>query len=392
VKVVHVITRLELGGAQQNTLYTLEHLGPEFEGVLVAGPGGILDSQTDDDRFRTRFFPELVHPISPVHDLIALLQLFQCFKTESPEIVHTHSSKAGILGRVAAWLAGVPVIVHTYHGFGFHERQSACRRALYLALERIACRVSTKLIFVSEANLEAARRQGLVREGQDVLIRSGVRLNDFPATIEDRGKKKASLQCGMHKPLVVSVGNLKPQKNPEAFVRVAAKTLEKDPDVRFLFVGDGELRTRVESMIVSHRLHGKVFFPGWRKDVAEIIAAADIFALTSLWEGLPRSLIEAMKSGLPSVCYATDGVRDVIRDGENGFLVDPGDEARMAERILELAQDADKAKRMGQAAAATIGKEFDIDEMVRAQERLYRELTAGEVGARRQLVNFDRPS
>ena len=373
-KVVHIITRLELGGAQQNTLYTLEHLGPEFEGVLASGTGGLLDGETRDATYRTRFFPELVHPISPAKDLIALLQLFAFLRAESPQIVHTHSSKAGILGRIAAWLAGVPVIVHTYHGFGFHEGQSAWRRGLYLALERAACRVSTRVVLVSEANRAKARELGLVREGQDLLIRSGVRINEFPMKLEDRGKKKASLNCGMHKPLVVSVGNLKPQKNPEAFVRVAAKVLAQDPDVRFLFVGDGELRSRVESMIVSHRLFGKIFFPGWRRDVAEIIAAADVFALTSLWEGLPRSLVEAMISGLPCVCFATDGVRDVIRDGDNGYLIKQEDETAMAERILELVRDPEKAKRLGKQAASTIGREFDIDEMVRRQERLYREL------------------
>lgn len=384
MKVVHIVTRLDFGGAQQNTLYTVSHLDPShFDVVLACGQGGRLDeeakalSQDSKRPFRLRFFPELVHPIHPMLDVIALLQLVQFFRQESPDVVHTHSSKAGILGRVAAKIAGVPVIVHTYHGFGFHDGQNPVFRSLALLLERFACVISSRVIFVSEANRKTARKLGLTSGHQEELIRSGVHLLDYPAKIEDRGAKKASLKCGMHKPMVVSVGNLKPQKNPEGFVRVAAKALAANPDLRFLFIGDGELRSRVESLVIAFRLHGKVFFPGWRDDVPEILSAADIFVLTSMWEGLPRALVEAMKSGVPSVCYATDGIVDLIRSGDNGYLIEPGAEEKMAGVIVELAGNPDLSARIGQAAARSIGPEFDIDAMVRSQESLYLEL-AGE--------------
>lgn len=381
VRVAHLVTRLDLGGAQQNTLYTASHLDPaRFDVLLACGPGGMLD---DDARrladaperpFKLRLFPELVREVSPLDDFRALLQLASWLRDERPHVVHTHSSKAGILGRLAARLAGVPVVVHTYHGFGFHERQRAAVRSFYVALERLCVRLSRWTLFVSEDNRRYAEGYGLALPGRCSVLRSGVKLSQFPAPLADRGRKKAELGCGMHKPLVVSVGNLKPQKNPEAFVRVAAKCLERHPDARFLFVGDGELRPKVEAQLLLKGLHGKVLFPGWRRDTAEILAAADVFAMTSLWEGLPRALVEAMKTGLPCVAYATDGVRDVLRDGENGFLVAPDDEAKLAERIVGLLDDPGKAKALGRRAAESIGAEFDIDAMVRAQESLYTSL------------------
>ena len=381
VRVAHLVTRLDLGGAQQNTLYTASHLDPElFDVDVLCGPGGMLDEEArrlaaaHDRPFRLRFFPNLVRDVSPVDDARAFFQLTVWLRETRPHVVHTHSSKAGILGRLAARAAGVPVVIHTYHGFGFHDRQKPAVKAFYVALERACVRASDWTLFVSEDNRRYAEAHGLARPGRCSILRSGVKLSELPAPLADRGRKKADLGCGMHKPLVSSIGNLKPQKNPEGFVRVAARCLAKFPNARFLFVGDGELRSRVEAQVIAAGLHGKVLFPGWRRDTAEILAASDVFALTSHWEGLPRALVEAMKTGLPCVAYAVDGVRDLLRDGENGRLVEADDEAGMAECIAELLEQPDKAKELGRAAAKSIGKEFDIDAMVRAQESLYTSL------------------
>lgn len=378
IKVMHVITRLDLGGAQQNTLYTAGHLDPErFRVILAAGPGGALDAQAASDArdpgrgYLLRFFPSLVRPLDLLRDPTALLQLFRFIRQQEPAVVHTHSSKAGVLGRIAAWMAGVPVVLHTYHGFGFHERQSKWLKTAYVLIERLCCRLSTRLVFVSRENQRYAERCGLPVLGRSALIRSGIALRRFPAPLQDKARKKASLGCRVHEPLVLSVGNLKPQKNPEAFLRIASLCLRETPEASFVFIGDGELRSSLEARVLAHGLSGKVFFPGWRLDIPEILAAADLFLMTSLWEGLPRALLEAMKTGLPCVCYATDGVRDVLRDGENGFLIEPGDERTAARRVLELLGDSGKARALGRCAAASIGPEFDIDAMVRNQEELY---------------------
>jgi glycosyltransferase involved in cell wall biosynthesis len=377
LKVLHVITKLEFGGAQQNTLYTVSHLDSgRFEPVLAAGRGGLLDSRTAEAPYRTVFIDDLVRPVRPISDLRALFQLASLMRAEKPDVVHTHSSKAGILGRLAAFLARVPVVIHTFHGFGFNDRQPKLVRWAYIAAEWACARISDSLIFVSNANMEQARRLGLGAPKRHRLIRSGVSLADFPPPGVDRGRVKAAAGIGMHKPLVLSIGNLKPQKNPEDFVTLAKRVLGSRSEARFLFVGDGELRPRCEALIFKENIHGKVLFPGWRSDAAELLAAADVFVLTSLWEGLPRSLVEAMKSGVPAVCYDTDGVRDLVRDGVNGFLVPPGDVGALAARVDELLGDESLRRRMSEQAKAAVGEEYDIDGMVRSQEKLYEELAA----------------
>jgi glycosyltransferase involved in cell wall biosynthesis len=371
-KVVHLVTRLDLGGAQQNTLHTVRSLDrSRFEAVLVCGRGGMLDDEASaDPSFRTVFVDSLLRDIAPLHDLLALLELARIFLAEKPAVLHTHSSKAGILGRLAAALAGVPVVVHTYHGFGFHDRQPAPVKSFYVLLERLCARFTDALVFVSASNIAYAAAHGIVRPEDAVLIRSGVALAGLPAPV-DAAALKMSAGIGRHKLLVVSVGNLKPQKNAADLVEAAALLAPALPDARFVFIGDGPQRRALEARAFALGLNDRFFFLGWRRDAAQWLAAADVFAMTSLWEGLPRALVEAMKSGLPSVCYATDGVTDLLIDGVNGFVVEPGDVKDVARRLVQLLSDEPLRERLGAAAAAAIGPEFDIDGMVRSQEALY---------------------
>ena len=373
IKIAHVVTQLELGGAQQNTLYTVGHLNPEaFDVLLISGPGGMLDARLPSRAsFRFHFIPGLARPVNPLKDLAALWRLL---RRERPDIVHTHSSKAGILGRWAAFFAGVPVIVHTYHGFGFHDFLSPAVRVFYIFLEKICAGLSARLIFVSRQNQATARSAGIGRPERYELIRSGVPLKNFPAKIPDPKTVKAALGVGMHKPLVLSVGNFKAQKNPEDFIRLAKMLHPKFPEARFLFIGDGARRPLLESMVLREGVDGVCLLPGWRADVPEILAAADVFVMTSLWEGLPRSLVEAMKSGLGCVCYAVDGVRELIEDGRTGFLVAPRGVETMAARVEALLRDPSLREKIGAQAAGSIGEEFDIDAMVLRQEALYAKL------------------
>lgn len=376
-KVAHLVTRLDLGGAQQNTLHTVRHLDRAlFEPVLICGRGGLLDEETKDDAsVRTVFVESLQRDIHPFLDLLALLELTKVLLAEKPDILHTHSSKAGILGRLAAALAGVPVVVHTYHGFGFHDRQPPLVKGLYVLLERLCARFTDALIFVSKANIAYAAQHGIARPEEAVLIRSGVALAGLPAPV-DAAKLKMSAGVGMHKPLVVSIGNLKPQKNVADLLEAAALVLAALPEARFVFIGDGPQRRALEARAFALGLNDRFIFLGWRRDAAQWLAAADAFVMSSLWEGLPRALVEAMKTGRPAVCYATDGVVDLIKNGENGFTVEPGDHVALAARVTELLKDEALRRRLGAAAAAAIGPEFDIDGMVRAQEALYERLLA----------------
>lgn len=381
LKVVHIVTRLDLGGAQQNTLHTVRSLdASRFEPILLCGEGGYLDAEVRREAgLRTIFLESLVREVSPMRDLLALLEMRRIFAAERPDIVHTHSSKAGILGRLAAALAGVPAIVHTYHGFGFHDRQNAAVRTLYVLLERLCALVTTRLIFVSHANQGYAVRHRIRGASEGVVIRSGVRLRDLPARV-DAAALKTSAGIGRLSPVVVSIGNLKPQKNAGDLVAAAAKAAQRVPDAHFVFLGEGPQRRQMEAKVLALGLGGRFHFLGWRRDGAQWLAAADVYALTSLWEGLPRALVEAMKTGLPSVCYATDGVQDILKDGVNGFLVEPGDVDAFAERLVRILTDESLRRRLGAAAAASIGPEFDIDGMVRSQESLYEGLLAARRG------------
>ena len=385
VKVLHIITKLEFGGAQSNTLYTVSHLDKAlFDVKLAAGPGGLLDGKAPGDR--VAFVPRLVRSISPINDILAVLSLRKLITAERPSIVHTHSSKAGITGRIAAFLAGTPVIVHTFHGFGFHERQAQLKKRLFILLERLCALISDALVFVSRANMEYASRCAIGGPGERVLIRSGIPLTRYPA-FPRRDPKAAAKRRELGVPedavLVVSIGNLKPQKNTGDFMAAAGRLSKAGKSSVFMLIGGGEQLDEARSAAERAGLRKRLLLPGWREDSAEILASADIFALTSLWEGLPKSLVEALRSGLPSVCYRTDGVTDILRDGVNGYAVAPGDLDAFCGRLGELINDPAAREAMSAGASATDLSEFDIDLMVRKQENLYLELLKKKDGRSR---------
>jgi glycosyltransferase involved in cell wall biosynthesis len=374
LKVVHIVTRLDFGGAQQNTLYTVRHLDrTKFSPVLYCGAGGTLADWADQLQAPVVVFEDLVREVSPWRDLAALLRMARHLRKERPDVVHTHSSKAGILGRCAAWLAGVPLIIHTFHGFGFHERQSPLLKWAYILSERFAACLSHKLIFVAQANMEYAARYNIGNSAAYELIRSGIALSTYPRKVDIKAVRAAA---GIRRdpPLVLSIGNLKAQKNPEDFLKVAEAVCAKIPRGTFVFIGDGPLRNKLEARVMLKGLSQRVQFIGWREDAAQLLAAADIFLMTSLWEGLPRALLEAMQSGLPCVAYNVDGIADVLRDNENGFAITAGDWGSAAQRVTEILEQPELGRRLGEKARTSLSEEFDIDGMVRRQERLLGDL------------------
>ena len=375
-RVVHAITMLELGGAQRNTLYTVAHLDrARFAPALVAGPGGMLDAEARalaDVSFET--CPSLRREVRPLDDLRALLDLTARFRRLKPAIVHTHSSKAGILGRAAAARAGVPVIVHTVHGWGFAPTQGKATRALFTWLEKWAGRRTTQWIAVSRANARVGAARGIAPESAFEIVRSGVALDAFRAAAGN-GRLRAELGLGAETPLVGMVACLKPQKAPLDFVAVAARVLARRPDAFFVLAGDGELRGAAEREIAAAGIGARVRPLGWRDDPATIVGDLDVLLLTSLHEGLPRVVPEAMAAGKPVVATAVDGTPEAVADGETGFLRAARDVEGMAAAVASLLGDPALARRMGAAGAARAG-EWDIDDMVRRQEALYERLLA----------------
>lgn len=370
IKVCHVITKLELGGAQANTLYTCAHLDPQaFEVVLVTGRGGILDKEAAKLP-RTVFCPWLVRPVNPLKDFFAFLFLVRFFKKEKPDVVHTHSSKAGILGRAAAAYARVPVVLHTFHGFGFHPYQKPWVRGFYVFLERVLARFAHRLIAVSHELVREAQVLKIGRPSQYVVIHSGIHRKLYTQCSVDQRRKKVELKLDPDRPVVLMVAPFKAQKNILGFLKLAAKLAPQKP-AQFVLVGDGEERPAIEREILRLGLGESVRLLGWRRDMPEIYAASDVFALTSLWEGLPRSILEAMASGVPVVAHAVDGVKEILKDGENGYSVPPLDVDTMAQRVLSLLNDPALRSRFIEAGRKSVDLSFDIDEMVKQQERLY---------------------
>ncbi|HET8946838.1 MAG TPA: glycosyltransferase family 4 protein [Candidatus Polarisedimenticolia bacterium] len=382
IRVAHVITRLELGGAQDNTLHTVAHLRPPYDAHLLAGPGGILDVEA---RVRLgdalTFVPSLVHPIRPVRDLLAVRDLARAFRRLRPAIVHTHSSKAGIVGRAAARLAGVPVVVHSIHGFGFHDRQAAWLRRALIAAERIARPWTTHFVSVAGVHLARGTALGIVDPERASVVRSGVHLGALAAAADRAARSgTAALRAGLgfpaQGPIVGMVACLKPQKAPLDFVEAAARVASRRPDATFVMVGDGPLRAAVEARARALGLDGRLHLLGWRRDVPDLLPAFDVVTLTSLWEGLPRVVPEAIAAGRPLVVTAVDGAAELLRHEEHALLVPPSDPGAVAGQILRLLEEPALARRLVGSARPLLA-EFDIDRMVREQESLYARLLQG---------------
>ena len=371
-RVLHVITRLEPGGAQRNTLYTVEHLDrSEFEAALAWGPGDPLDEAAAAiPGLRREPVPELVRPLAPALDARALRRLVDVMRRFSPHVVHTHSSKAGVLGRAAARITRTPVVVHSIHGFGFTPLQSGPVRALYVVAERVMSRWTDHFIAVSESNLREGAALGVVPPERASVIRSGIELERFRRAAGG-GEVRRRLGLPPAAPLVVQIGNFKPQKAPLDFVRAAAAVAREVPEAWFVMVGDGALRPAAEELASDLGVAGRMVFCGWWEDVPGLLAASRVSVLTSRHEGLPRAAVESLAAGVPVVATAVDGTPEVVRDGCNGFLVAAGDVAGIARRVRGLLVDGELHRRL--AAAAPQGLEaFDIDHMVRQQEELYR--------------------
>jgi len=369
MRVVHVITKLELGGAQQNTLYTVSHLDrARFEPHLVCGSGGILDDEARALKdVAVHFASSLEREIRPLSDYQAFQELKDLFLKLQPDIVHTHSSKAGVLGRMAASSAGVPVIIHTYHGFGFHKFQNSIVFQMYVAAEKSASRHATHLIFVSEANWKWARELGVVGECSASLIRSGVMIHLLINVKKDPAVKR-ELSGTDECQLVGMIACLKPQKDPLIFVEAADRVTQKIPAARFVLIGEGELHDSVVKRIAEMRHPDRFLLAGWRRDIPNVLANLDLAVLTSLWEGLPRVIPEATISGVPMIASDIDGNREVIFAGQNGALAKPQNADDFAEKIIQaLTENWHVAPEI----AKRIQDEFDIDKMVTAQQELY---------------------
>ena len=373
-KVFHVITHLELGGAQKITLMTLERLPRErYELGLVSGTEGLLVDWANRIPSVTRVWvPNLVREVRPFKDILALIKMWRVFRRERPVLVHTHCPKAGILGRWAAKLAGVPFIFHTAHGFGFNDFQKPLVRNFYVWIERLTSKITTEHVFVSLENADKAERLGLTRRGEWILSRSGIDIDEYIQP-GPRRTKLAEWGVSEEKVVIGMVACFKPEKAPTDFVDIAARILQKTDSVHFVMVGDGDLRTSIESRIREHGIERHFTLLGWQpiEVMPEIYGNFDIVVLTSLWEGLPRIFAEAMASGLPIVATNVGGAREAVIDGETGYLFNPHDVEGMAGAVLKLITDPQLRKSFGAKGKERVA-EFDVRTAIAGLESEYR--------------------
>ena len=379
IRVLHVITRLIVGGAQENTMYTAAMLDKgRFEVDVVSGEQtgseGSLIEEVVQHGVPLTLMPQLVRQVSPSNDLRALWNLYHLMRSHRYSIVHTHSSKAGILGRLAARLAGVPVIIHTVHGWSFHEHMTPRTRRMYVLLEKLAASLTDAMIVVTRQDIQKGLREGIGKEERYHLIRSAIPLEEFDPQLVDRAEVRKELGLPLDALVLGNIGRFSPQKNPLEWIRVAAKVAKKQPGARFLLVGDGPLRSQVEAALLEADLSEKTVLTGLRRDVPRMLAAMDVFLLTSLWEGLPRVIPQAMAMGIPVVANRADGTADAIQPGKTGYLCEPGHLDEMAAFCVTLLHDPLSRREMGARGQVHSRLEFDLRMMVKQIEGLYEEL------------------
>jgi glycosyltransferase involved in cell wall biosynthesis len=369
-----VIGRLAVGGPSLNATLLTDRLDrARFSTTLVAGtrePGEADFLELHGRNLPVELIPDLGRKVRPLSDLRAFWRLVRLIRRERPHIVHTHAAKAGAVGRAAAIVCRVPVVVHTYHGHVLREYFSPAKTAIYRGLEAILARGTDRLLAVSDRVKAELVELGVGRGEQYQTLRLGFNLTSLLEAERRRGELRAELQTG-DAPLVGIVARLAPIKAHEVFLAVAARVRQSIPRARFLIVGDGESRPFIERTAAKLGLVDAVLFLGWRADIDRVYADLDVVVLTSRNEGSPVALIEAMAAGVPVVSTDVGGVADVVTHGVTGLLAPMDDDATLAAHVVSILGDAHGAREMGQRGRRHVVPIYSAERLVSDIETLY---------------------
>ncbi|HAL47877.1 MAG: glycosyltransferase family 4 protein [SAR202 cluster bacterium] len=381
IRILRVIARLNVGGPARHVILLTAKLDADaYSTLLVTGRAapteGTMRSFSEEFGVEPQLMVGLGRKISPWRDLLVLIRLYRLCVRYRPHVVHTHTAKAGVVGRLAAYLAGVPVIVHTYHGHIFHGYFSPAKTWVFLAIERWLGRFTHRLVTVSEAVRRDLLRLEICKPDRVVVIPLGLQLEPLLSCERRRGELRSELGLGEDTPLVGIIARLVPIKAHEVFLDAAARVAAREPLSRFLLVGDGERRGELEALVDRLGLRERVQFLGWREDLDRVLADLDIVALSSRNEGSPVCLIEAMAAARSVVATRAGGVGDVVEDGVTGCLVEVDNAQQMAQSILALLGDPKRRAKMGQAGRRRVYPGFSSQRLVDDIDRLYRELLA----------------
>jgi glycosyltransferase involved in cell wall biosynthesis len=383
MRVTHIITRLIVGGAQENTVATVLGLRRKsgVEAGLISGPTtgpeGSLESEVSKIPGLLTIVPELIRSVHPLKDFLALRQLEKILREKKPDIVHTHSGKAGILGRLAARRAGVPVIIHTIHGPSFGNFQDAASNFTFRAAEKYAARATTHFVVVADAMKEQYLAAGIGQPEQYTKIFSGFALEPFLAIKNDLELRK---RWGILPDdfVIGKVARLFKLKGHDDLFAVAPELVRQNPKIKFLFVGDGEWRGRFENLAKTLGLEKNFIFTGLVSpaEVPRYVGIMDALVHLSLREGLPRALPQALAAAKPVVAYDCDGAREVCIEKETGLLVPPGRHDLLWFMIFRLSRDKQLCERLGKNGQQFVRDNFAVEKMVDAIYNLYLKLAA----------------
>lgn len=385
IKTIHIITRLDKGGSAENTLLTVGGLDKKmYDVVLVKGlsiesnmAGDEVRAveksvrETEREGARVITVPGLVRRIHPFYDLKAFFALIKILRHEHPDIVHTHTSKAGMLGRWAAFFARVPIIIHTPHGHVFWGYFGRCKTLSYIILERLTACITDKIIALTEREKKDHLHFLIASEDKFSVVHSGINLDRFSNLSVDSADMKRKLRIPEGNLVVGTAGRLTPVKGQRYLIEAARKIVDVRLDTTFVFLGDGELLDELKNMTTKLSVEENIKFLGWRQDVAEVMSTFDIFVLPSLNEGMGRVLVEAMALGKPIVASNVGGITDLVIDGKNGFLVPAGDVETMVVRINDLLESPEKRKKMGKYGKSR-SVNYSSGLMVKKIDQLYR--------------------
>jgi glycosyltransferase involved in cell wall biosynthesis len=381
MRVSHVITRLIVGGAQENTAATVLGLigKPDVQVELISGPSskseGTLEGEFDAHPGVLRILPTLVRPVQPWTDVKATRELAREYRKSRPDIVHTHSGKAGIVGRLAARLAGVKCIVHTIHGPSFGPFYSKGANFLYKNAERFVEPFTTQFVSVAQAMTDQYLAAGIGRPEQYTRIFSGFPLEPFLAVKRDEAMR-ARLGIAPNDIVITKLARLFELKGHDDLFDAAPEIVKAIPNAKFLLIGDGPWREKFEKRAAIPELKGRVIFAGLvaPAEVPRYLGATDVVVHLSYREGLPRAVSQALAAALPVVAYDCDGSREVCLEGRTGFLVKQRDLATLTDRLAQLAREPELREKFGGAGREFVRENFGVEKMVDEIYALYQRL------------------
>ncbi len=385
IKIVRVIARMNIGGPAIHVTLLNAGLDPtRYESVLVSGlenPGeGNLLGWAASKGVHPVMVPEMIGEATfKLRDVAALRKLYALLRREQPEVVHTHTAKAGFVGRVAAKFAGVPIIVHTYHGHVLRGYYGPLRTRLLAQMEKTLARFSDRIVAVSETLRQELASLGIAPIEKIVAIPLGLELGSFLNNQGLRGTFRQELGLSSDAKLVGIVGRIALIKNHRLFLEMARQIHSRVPASRFVIVGDGPRRCELEEYARQLEIEKVVIFTGWRRDLAKIYTDLDVLVVSSINEGTPVSAIEAMASGVPVVATRVGGLPDIVNADVTGELVTPGDSGALARAVEKILGDVPRSRRMGLEARKFAMEHFQVQRLVRDMESMYEELF-GEKG------------